>query len=212
MANFDPDLYLATRFYDVNVKERVLFPLQRFHEEFSALPGSLKILDYGTGPVMMTVISAARCASEIILSDYNQQNRESLKAWLNKDPDAFNWSPFFEHVVMKLEGKSKDEAREREFTLRKIVKDVVHCDIYASSILTEGYEGPYDVVSSSGCLDSISASRKAFNENVKKLAAYLKPGGRMMLYLSERKMDRESGVYLRNTCLLMSVVIMLLVS
>ena len=56
-SEFDTEDYLQTRFCDVNVQERILFPLEMFHKEFSALPGSLKILEYGTGPVVITLIS-----------------------------------------------------------------------------------------------------------------------------------------------------------
>ena len=196
--NFNPELYLKARFgSDVNDKERILFPLEKFHEEFSVLPESLKILDYGTGPVMMSVISAAIHASEIILCEYNPKNREALRAWLDNEPSAFNWSPFFDHVVQKLEGKSLDEARERETLVRKVVKnDVISCNIYSPSIIEEGYEGPYDVVSSSCCLESSCTSRETFRHHVAKLAALVKSGGRMMLYLTERNMERENGVYL----------------
>ena len=194
-AEFDTDSYLETRFSNVNAKGRILFPLEMFHKEFSALPGSLKILDYGTGPAIMSLISAARKASEIILAEYSSRNRDALQSWLDKKPSAFNWLPFFQHVVQNLEGMDVLEATSREALVREKAREVVTCDINSSTIITEGFEGPYDVVSSSSCLECSCSSRKAFIENVKKLSALVKPGGHMMLYLTGRNMEPESGVY-----------------
>ena len=64
---------------------------------------SLKVLDYGTGPVICYVISAAGRQSEIILSDPAHANREALKKWLLNEPSAFDWTLHFNHVVQKLE-------------------------------------------------------------------------------------------------------------
>ena len=194
-GEFDTDNYLKTRFCHVNVKGRILFPLERFHEEFSALPGSLSILDYGTGPVIMTLISAVRNASEIVLAEYSSLNRDALRSWLDNKPNAFNWLPFFEHVVRNLEGADVKEAALRETLVREKVKRVVPCDINSSTIIAEGFEGPYDVVSSSGCMECSCSTRRAFKVNIKKLSVLVKPGGYMMLYLGERKMESESGIY-----------------
>ena len=195
-SSFDSDGYLKARFCDLSNRERVLFPLEKFHEEFSILPGSLKILDYGSGPVIMTVISAAKNASEIILSEHNPANRAALRSWLEQKPDAFNWTPIFDHVVQSLEGKSVEEARAREALVRERVTNVISCDIYSSAIVDEGYEGPYDVVTSSCCIESCCTSWETFNKHMKKLPVLLKPGGRLMLYLTERDMEKESGVYM----------------
>ena len=168
-----------------------------FHEFFSTLPQSLKILDYGTGPAIMTVISAAPHSSKIILSDYSPENRESLTLWLEKSDNAFNWSPLFDHVVQKLEGKSEEEARKREELVRKVVTAVIHCDIYSDPIVEKGFEGTYDVVSSSCCLNSSCSTRRDFKNNLQKLAKLVKPGGILILFQSQRNMDtdKEHGYF-----------------
>ena len=109
--DFDSDSYLKTRFRSVNVGGRVLFPLEMFHREFLDLPGSLKILDYGTGPVIMNQISPATKASEIILAEYSSRNRDALRSWLHDKPGAFDWSPFFQHVVQNLEERASRRSR-----------------------------------------------------------------------------------------------------
>ena len=194
-TKFDTDGYLQTRFCNVNMKERILFPLEMFHKEFSALPASLKILDYGTGPVIMSLISASSKASEIIVAEYSPENRKALRLWLDDKPEAFDWSPYFRHVVCDLEGRGDEEIGAREALVREKVKKVVSCNICNSPIIEEGYEGPYDVVSSSCCLEAVGVTREDFKLNVEKIAAFLKPGGTMLLYLSERDMKAEKGEY-----------------
>ena len=192
---FDPEIYLRTRFYDVNVKDRVQFQLESFHEAFNCLPTSLKVLDYGTGPALLSVISAAGHASEIVLSDYSKSNRDTLKDWLENDTTAFNWSPFFDHVVTKLEGKSEVMARKREEDLKRVVKDVAVCDIKCDPPVDSTCPGPYDIVLDSLCLGDACHTVEEFKSGIVKLLALLKPGGTMMTMLSERKMNTETGKY-----------------
>ena len=194
-SGFDSKGYLSTRFTDVNKEERIIFPLEMFHKEFSSLPPSLKILDYGTGPVIMSLISASTKASELVLAEHSANNREALRSWLADEPCAFNWTPFFEHVVHRLEGKSIQDAAAREALVRTKVKHVVNADLDGSTIIEDGFEGPYDVVSSSCCLDSCGSTRDMFKRNLQNLSALVKPGGRFMLFLSERNMEPESAVY-----------------
>ena len=196
---FDTGKYLKTRFSDLTVRDRILFPLECFHDAFQSLPSSLKVLDYGTGPAIMSVISAAGHASEIVVSDYAESNREALRKWLRRDPTAFNWSPYFDHVVQKLEGKEEKEAREREERLREVVKDVAYCNINEDPPIRTEYQGPYDVLIDCVCLTSSCFTKEAFVSGVIKMAALLKPGGTLLSYSSERKMDSATGVYYTGT-------------
>ena len=192
-AEFDSTAYLRSRFDLIN-EERVIFPLQKFHEEFAKLPGSLQILDYGTGPVIMTLISAAPHASEITLVEYDPRNRELLCSWLEDKGTNFDWSPFFDHVVQTLEGRGEEEARAREALVRKVVKRVVSCDFTSFPIIEKGSEGPYDVVISSCCID-VCRKLEQFKANLRNVSDLVRPGGTLMLFLSERRMVRECGVY-----------------
>ena len=186
--------YLHTRLGNLKSKERVLFPLHKLHEEFARLPRSLKHLEYGTGPVIMNLISAAPHASEITLAEYSGRNRAVLCSWLQGTFSSFDWAPFFDHVITELEGMFADEARARELLVRSVVKNVVSCDFTASRIIQEGHEGPYDVVISCACIDCC-ATLAQFRRNVENLSYFVKPGGTIILYLSERNMHRESGTY-----------------
>ena len=188
IRDFDPDDFLAKLYGDLSSEVRL--KLQSYHEAFQALPFSLKILDFGSGPVIQHAISAAAHASEVVFSDISESNREAVKKWLHQDPTSFNWSPHFDHVVQIFEGKGEKEAREREETLRNVVKAVAYCNVLEDTSIEDGFEGPYDVIIESACLAAACTSTKSFKEAVLRLNRLLKPGGTMLMWGPEIDMKR----------------------
>ncbi len=146
---------------------------------------SLKILDYGSGPYMVNVISAAPVASEIVLAEYSKPYREFIVKWLN-DVCPFDWSPVFCHVVQTLEGKSEEEAVLRKKELQNKLL-VVACDVtQPEKIIAEGFEGPYDVIMSFLCLEAAYKTLEVYKLGLSKLAALVKEGGYLLLSISKR--------------------------
>ena len=141
----DPWAYL-NYYKEVDVWHRhLLSVLHKFYKSYGSPPFGLKILEFGAGPVISYEISAVLYASEIVLLEYTERNREVLQMWLDRDPKAPNWKPFFEYVVQELEGKRKEEATMRREELRRIVKAVIPCDISKDPPIDPTYCGPYDV-------------------------------------------------------------------
>ena len=186
---FDPWMYLQY-YQEINVGHRFsLNFLHEFYKSYESSPVGLKILEFGAGPIICFQISAALYASEIVLSEYVEKNREVLQMWLDRDPKAPNWKPFFECVVQELEGKSKEEAEMRQEKLRRVVKAVIPCDITKDSPIDPAYCGPYDVLFSSLCLDSACTSLEEYTEGLRKFAKYIKPGGKLVLQSVSKSED-----------------------
>ena len=181
---FDPLTYLKYHYGVVDSFHRhslkYLHEFCKCYEAPSTGPG-LKILEFGAGPVIANVISASLYASEIVLSDYLESNRKVLQMWLDRDPKAPNWSPFFQYVVQELEGKSIVEAAEREEEMRQVIEAIIPCDIHNDPPVEQAYHGPYDLILSSYCLESACKSLKEFSEAVSKLAELTKPGGKLVI-------------------------------
>ena len=126
---FDIDAYLSYRFTDPRCLEDEslvrIFALQNLHDYFRtvAVEGTtnFKVLDYGCGPVIANVISAASFATEIVLAEYTEEGRTAVRRWLDRDPSCFNWSPYFKYIVQTLEDKSLQEAGDREECVRRVV-------------------------------------------------------------------------------------------
>ena len=68
--------------------------MHEFYQSYQSSPAGLKILEFGAGPNICFQISTALYASEIVLLEYTQKNREVLQMWLDQDPKALNWKPF----------------------------------------------------------------------------------------------------------------------
>ena len=194
-VDFKSNYYLAKRYKDMTNETRIHFILRFYHEPFQTLPYSLNILEFGCGPIIQHSISAAAHASEVVFSDIVASNREAVKKWLRKDPAAFNWSPHFDYVVQTLEGKGEKEAREREETLRKVVKGVVHCDVLEDSVIQKGFEGPYDVIIEQGCLVAACPTPESFKLYLERLTRLLKPGGRMVTCFAACDMKERTTHY-----------------
>ena len=85
---------------------------------------SLTILEYSGGPSLLKMmITLVPKASEIIFSDFLEQNRGEVMKWLDKDPGAFDWKPAIKHIL-KLEGSSGDAENilKRESMLQDKIK------------------------------------------------------------------------------------------
>lgn len=195
LDRFDTSAYLK-KFESWESSFRVNFPSRCYHEAFQSLPNGLRVLDYGSGPSIVSIISAAAKASEIVLSDYGEGNRKALRQWLERDPEAFDWSPTFNMVVQEYEGRSEEEARKREEQVRKVVKAVALCDLHQDPPIEEAYNSQYDVVICSMVLEVTSKTREDYKKGIAKLRKLVKPGGKLMLYTGERISEFEKGYYM----------------
>ena len=182
---FDPTDYFD-RYYSGN-PPLAQHMLRCYHTALQQVQGTVKVLDYGAGPLMLSCISSAAKASEIVLSDYTKGNRKALGQWLNGDSAAFDWTPHFRYVVQELEGKGEEEVDERQKMVRKLVKAVVHCDITQDPPITPGYDQPYDVVITSLVMEGAATNSEEYLANITRLGKLVKPGGIILYYGVENK-------------------------
>ena len=191
--NFDTKVYLMQR-YTGSPDQIQLFALKHLHEfyqSYKSTEAKLKILDIGTGPVIAYTISAAPYASEIVLSEYTEENRKELLQWLQSDSKAHDWTPFLKHVVADLEDKS-EEVPIRAELMRKVIKAVVPCDVNSNPPIPMQYVDQYDIITTFLCLISACATREDYMAALVRLCALLKPGGKIALFTTESK---ASGFY-----------------
>ena len=195
---FNPQDYLQMYYSGTNLGPFHLFGLKGVHEFYQSYPSTarLKILDIGSGPTIAYAISAAPHAAEIVLSEYAEANRSSLLQWLQKDPDAFDWTHAFKHVVVDLEGKSEEEVPTRAELVRKVIKAVVPCDVTRDPPIPTEYVDKYDVVTDYLCLVSACATTEDYVAALVRLHALLKPGGKIVLFTPELKSALTPATYL----------------
>ncbi|XP_065907598.1 indolethylamine N-methyltransferase-like [Dysidea avara] len=124
---------------------------QTYHKEWDK--STAVLLEVGGGPCIYPLISAAPYVSEIYHSDYVKAFRDEVLMWKNKDPNAYDWSPYFKHIVQTLEGQTNPEAvAEQQEKLRSLLK-VVPCDLKAD-VVVPAIKRPVNIISSNYCLES----------------------------------------------------------
>ena len=202
-GTLDPIVYLEKCFKSPEDRPLSRFALENLHKFFTTKhfpqEQSTKMLDYGCGPVIANVISAAAFDCEIILAEFTDSSREAIQQWLDHEPSSWNWSPYFNHVVQTLEGKDGEETLKREENLRKAIKGVVPCDITRDPPIAEGFEGPYNVVMSILCIENGCLTRDEYKAAVKRIASLIKPGGTLLLHSTVRNKEGQGYYHVGKT-------------
>lgn len=150
-------------------------------ETFAPLPNQLRILEYGGGPTIIGMISAAAKAVSIDFCDYVEANRALVQRWISGDEQDFDWTPFIVRALQHegVDVPSHEQISERAALLRSLVHNILPCDIYATPPVN--VEGHYDVIMSHYCLDAVTDDKAQWHENIRNLCTLLKPGGTLIL-------------------------------
>ena len=192
--DFDTKAYLASRypasFEKDQAKSTLPWNIQSYHtfydtfrEEWDNTKAVL--LQLGAGPCIYDLISAAPYVAEIYHSDYLKCCCDEVLLWRNNDLNAYDWSPYFRHVVNTLEGKRSPYAVvEREELLRSTIKDSFTCNVQQSPITLPGlFEAP-DIICTNFCLEFSSPSNEGYINVLKDVFGILKPKGFLIMICS----------------------------
>ena len=184
-SRFDATTYLHTR-YSCPENTRSQFYLRCFHEFYQQYHTQWdhtkgRLLEFGGGPVIVPLISAAPFFSRIVFSDHAESGRKEVELWKDNDPSAHDWMPYIRHVVNKLEGNGEPEAALiRERILRDRLQCVVSCDINADEekiLGSAAVQERFDIISMNGTLEAAVNSSTQYLTCLSKLKKLLKTGG-----------------------------------
>ncbi|XP_062518691.1 nicotinamide N-methyltransferase-like [Corticium candelabrum] len=188
---FDPDAYLSTYFSfceqneptDVHIRSTREWQLAKFHRFYStlqldaAVDKRLHILEFGGGPGLYSLVSAAPYAEEIVFSEFVARNREVVDAWKKKGPVSA-YRPIIRYVVQSVEGRADEEVDHREQELRDKIVSVVPSDISQDPPVADPQgKQTYDVLSTHFCLLTACESISMYRTALQKLSALVRPGG-----------------------------------
>ncbi|KAG0409931.1 hypothetical protein HPB47_012937, partial [Ixodes persulcatus] len=140
------------------------------------------LLDVGCGPTVANVFPATRKIRSIVLSDLVPRNREEVKKWIEKAPDAMDWS-FMSEPLAILEGykDAKIGAMDIEERTRRAVKKVIPCDVLNPSVLPKEHEEVFDVVLSILCIQSASQDETTYQRAIRNVTSLIRKGGHLIL-------------------------------
>ncbi|XP_040282716.1 nicotinamide N-methyltransferase-like isoform X2 [Bufo bufo] len=122
---------------------------------------------------------ATRNLHETFTTDLLEQNRAEFKKWLNKDPDAFDWTPIIKRVC-ELEGNREDSEKKAE-KLRSKVTQVMKCDALKRNPYDPVIVPPADCLLVSLCLEAPCKDMKSYCNVLKNFKNLLKPEGHILI-------------------------------
>ncbi len=132
-------------------------------------------LYFGVGPTLHHVFLAADRASEIHLADYLPANLREIERWLNREPDAHDWSAFVRYTL-KREGTatpSDADVAAREQRTRDKITRLLTADARDPEPLPQRYA----TVVSAYCADSATADRATWETYMRHITGLVRPGG-----------------------------------
>jgi hypothetical protein len=176
---FSPRAYLEEYYSKPTPsKEQML----RFHARINAkLPAGGTMLEFGGGPSMLHLISAAARVDEIHFSDYLPKNLAEIQAWRDNKDNAFSWSFFFREALIAEGVEASDDAiQARQQLLRKKITKLLHVDARANQPLGSSTR-QYDTVSVNFVLGSLSNSLSKWREMLKRVVDLVVPGGYLIM-------------------------------
>ena len=162
--------------------------MYKFYAKYSSKwdNSTARLLEFGGGPVVTPLISAVPYVNQITFSAYLDSERKEVELWKQRKEGARDWSSHFQYVVNEVEHTAGDNAwREREELLRKRITNIVPCDALSDKPLLVEQE-PYEIISTSLCLEPACTSQMQYKEAIKRLVGLLKPGGFFLMLIPER--------------------------
>ena len=162
--------------------------LHNFYEQFHKTwdNSTATLLEFGAGPYIHTMISAAPYVSKIYHTDYLEECRREALLWKNKDPKAYDWSPYFQFTVNRLEGQSgMDAVTKRQELVRSKFKDSLFIDMKSSDPLLPAHLRSFDIIYTGFCIESVISSLEEYKGVIQRLFSLLNPKGYLVMLVSQ---------------------------
>ena len=101
---FDARSYLRSRFSFpkgvVSNEEYQAFDIRCYHDFYQKYrldPETARVLEFGGGPCIFPLISAAPHVKEIVFAEYLKGCRNEVQLWKDCSPEAHDWTPCFRY-------------------------------------------------------------------------------------------------------------------
>ena len=185
-ASFDfawePDAYLAQYYNAVENDERATL---RFLSACAATIGPVPaLLEFGCGPTIHHLFPFVAQADEIHVADYLPVNLLAIRRWIERAPDAHDWSIFAAHVLRCELGRpaTVGEVATREQRTRQRIAAFLQADARSTqAIHGRGALREYPVVLCCFCPDSITADLEEWRRCTLNIASLVAPRGWLVL-------------------------------
>jgi SAM-dependent methyltransferase len=146
------------------------------------IPEDALMLEFGGGPTIYQLVSAAPRVSAIHFAEYLDTNLDEVRRWLTADKEAFDWTAFIDRSLeLEGDGASRDAQSERARLLRRKVTMLLHCDATRPDPLGSDGRARYDVVGVHFVPESITSSKAEWRQALENISTLLRPGGLLIM-------------------------------
>jgi len=179
-TKFKPKDYLEYYYSRIDDENHSL--LEFFAQAYKDVKSGSVMLEFGGGPTIYQIISAANKVAKIDFSDYLQPNLDEVQAWKTGSAGAFDWKPFIKKAL-EIEGSPSDDqsVTAREELIKGKLNDFIKADAFKSDPCGAESRGKYDVVGVSFVPEGITDSKDIWRSSIANIATLLKPGGIMAM-------------------------------
>ena len=193
-SRFDARRYLMERY---QFPEQRASPLRycfsffnRYHVNWD--PAKSALLELGGGPSLQIAITAAPFVASIVHSDFQDSCNREVQLWVDRSPDAFNWTPVAEYAMKHCENAIESEVNphavaEREEELRRKISAVIHCDLNKEDVGLDPAvipDGGFDVIIACSSLTPAVRTQEEFVNALTNVRGIMKQGGYLCALIS----------------------------
>ncbi len=178
---FDPKGYLKEYYITIDAENDQL--LRFFVECYRNINARSTLLEFGSGPTLYSLFTAAAYVDTIHVSDRLESNLHEIQLWKRDDEEAFNWELFIQRAL-ELEGKcrvTREDILRRAELLRSKLMAFCTCDAFSRPPLHGTNIDKYDIVQVNFVPESITSSHVEWKRAMQNIISLLKPQGTLIL-------------------------------
>jgi hypothetical protein len=177
---FSPNVYLKENYSKIQEEDR--HHLRCLAKAYTDVTGDLTLLEFGGGPTLYQLISAAPKVKEIHFSDYLESNLEEVRKWAYREGNAYNWNDFTATALLA-EGiaATPDAINAREEILREKITKFLSCNALQKYPLGGDAVVQYDIVNTHFVAESITDNRDEWKQIFANICSCVKPGGKLVM-------------------------------
>ena len=159
--------------------------LRFFSSCYSDIDPCSTLLEFGSGPTLYSLITAATKVRTIYVCDKLAANMHEIDLWKRGAAKAFNWEPFIQRAL-EIEGKSSyitsAAIQQRTKLLRKKLTPFGSCDAFSNPPLSKSHDHrKYDIVQVNFVPESITSSYSQWEIAIQNILSLLKVGGTLLM-------------------------------
>ena len=179
--SFDPKEYLREYYSMIDFENDRL--LEFFYSCYQDMKPQATLLEFGIGPTLYSLITAATKVNTIHVCDRLTANLHETQLWQKDAPAAFNWEPFIRRVL-EIEGihmVTQEDIQKRATLLRRKLAHFYFCDAFSQPPLPRNPGAKYDIVQVNFVPESITSSLDKWETALCNIISLLKPSSTFIL-------------------------------